>query len=255
MTVYLDVVMMLNFLVDLLLLLGAGRLCGIKAKWKRALPAAALGGIYAGFCLLEGFSFLGNLFWRVVFLLIMVVVAYGCSKSALRRGAVFIFLSLALGGAVYGMERGGFAGIVCAGGIIFLLCGFGLGRQVGNRVYLPVELTHNGKKISVTALQDTGNTLRDPVTGTQVLIVGPEVAQKLTGLTPGQLAAPVESMGLIPGLRLIPYHTVGNPAGLLLGLKLQKVKIGKSEGSTLVAFAPERIGAEGDYQALTGGTV
>ena len=61
MTVYLDVVMMLNFLVDLLLLLGAGRLCGMKVKLRRALLAAAVGGVYAGFCLLSGFSFLGNI--------------------------------------------------------------------------------------------------------------------------------------------------------------------------------------------------
>ena len=254
MTVYLDVVMVLNFLVDLLLLLGAGRLCGMKTQWRRALLAAALGGVYAGFCLLPAFSFLGSLFWRMVFLLIMVVITYGYSKSALRRGAVFIFLSLALGGAAYGMGNGGFVGIICAGGVIFLLCGFGLRRPVGSRVYLPVELSHNGKHLAITALQDTGNTLRDPITGTQVLIVGPEVAQKLIGLTPWQLANPVESMGLIPGLRLIPYRTVGNPTGLLLGMKLQKVKIGSGEGSTLVAFAPERIGTDGAYQALTGGT-
>ena len=254
MTVYLDVVMVLNFLVDVLLLLGAGRLCGIKTKGKRAVLASAVGGIYAGICLLPGFFFLGNLFWRLVFLLIMVAIAYGFNKSALRRGTVFIFLSLALGGAAYGMGNGGFVGLICAGGIVFLLCGFGLQKPVGSAAYLPVELTHNGKQMSVTALQDTGNTLRDPVTGTSVLVVGPDVAQKLVGLTPGQLANPVESMGLLPGLRLIPYRTVGNPTGLLLGLKLQKVKIGQKEGSILVAFAPERIGADGTYQALTGGT-
>ncbi len=254
MTVYIDVVMVLNFLVDLLLLLGAGRLCGIRTKRKRALLASAVGGVYAGICLFPGFSFLGNLFWRLIFLFLMVLIAYGHSKSALRRGAVFIFLSLALGGAAYGMGSGGFVGLLCAGGVICLLCGFGLRKPVGSAAYLPVTLTHNGKHMSVTALQDTGNTLRDPVTGEPVLVVGPEVAQKLIGLTPRQLMRPVESMGLLPGLRLIPYRTVGNPAGMLLGLKLQKVKIGQKEGSTLVAFAPERIGADGAYQALTGGT-
>jgi stage II sporulation protein GA (sporulation sigma-E factor processing peptidase) len=212
-----------------------------------------VGAVYAGICLLPGFFFLGNLFWRLVFLLIMVAIAYGVSKSALRRGAVFIFLSLALGGAAYGMGNGGFVGILCAGGMVFLLCGFGLRRPVGSATYIPVELTHNGKHLSITALQDTGNTLRDPITGTQVLIVGPDVAQRLIGLTPRQLSTPVESMGLLPGLRLIPYRTVGKPTGMLLGLKLQNVKIGQKEGSTLVAFAPERIGADGAYQALTGG--
>lgn len=253
MTVYLDVVMVLNFLVDLLLLLGAGRLCGIRTKRKRALLASAIGSVYAGICLLPGFAFLGNLFWRLIFLFLMVLIAYGYSKSALRRGAVFMFLSLALGGAAYGMGNGGFVGLICAGGIICLLCGFGLRKPVGSAAYLPIELTYGKKHLSLTALQDTGNTLRDPITGGQVLVIGADAAQKLTGLTQQQLQRPVESLGQLPGLRLIPYHTVGSPGNFLLALRIPKVKIGAWEGSTLVAFAPERIGADGAYQALTGG--
>ena len=61
-------------------------------------------------------------------------------------------------------------------------------------------------------------------------------------------------MGTLPGLRLIPYKTVGG-SGLLLGLWLQDVKIGSSQGSSLVAFSPEIFSAEGMYQALTGGNV
>ncbi len=255
MTVYIDVVMVLNFLVDLLLLLGAGRLCGIKTKGKRAVLASAIGGIYAGICLLPGFFFLGNMFWRLVFLFLMVLIAYGYSKSALRRGAVFIFLSLALGGAAYGMGRGGLVGLLLAGLAIYLLCGFGIRRPVGSRAYLPVELTYGKQHLYITALQDTGNTLRDPITGRQVLVISADAAQRLTGLTQNQLASPVESMGLLPGLRLIPYHTVGNPGGFLLALRIEKARIGTWEGSTLVALAPEIFGSEGAYQALTGGTV
>ena len=255
MTVYLDVVMVLNSLVDLLLLLGAGRLCGIKTKGKRAVLAAVVGGIYAGICLLPGFFFLGNLFWRLVFLLIMVAIAYGFNKSALRRGAVFIFLSLALGGAAYGMGRGGLVGLLLAGGAICFLCGVGLRKPVGSAAYLPVELTYGKQHLHLTALQDTGNTLRDPITGRQVLVVGADVAQKLTGLTQQQLQSPVESLGQLPGLRLIPYHSVGNAGGFLLALRLKDVKIGAWQGSSLVAFAPECLGSEGAYQALTGGIV
>ena len=252
MTVYLDGVFLLNFLVDFLLLLAAGRLCGVPVRLHRALAGAAFGGIYAGACLLPGFYFLGNALWRTVSLTAIALIAYGISRSALRKGLVFAFLSLALGGAVMGMGQGGFLGIVCAAGVVCLMCWFGFRGRIGGASYIPVELTHRGKQIHLTALQDTGNTLRDPVTGHQVLVVGADVASKLTGLTREQLQRPVESMGALPGLRLIPYRSVGG-SSFLLAMRFQDVKIGKWKGSTLVAFAPDGLNSEGTYQALTGG--
>lgn len=254
MTVYLDGVLILNFLVDFLLLLAAGRLCGFPVKAGRAAAGGLLGGLYAAACLLPGFAFLGNILWRTVSLGAMALIAYGCSVSALRRGVVFAFLSLALGGAVLGIGKGGFLGIVCAAGVLCLLCCIGFRGKLGGTTYVPVELNYEDKHISLTALQDTGNTLRDPVTGQQVLVIGAEAANKLIGLTRSQLKSPVESVGAIPGLRLIPYHSVGS-SGFLLAMRLQGVKIGSWQGSTLVAFAPEGLSREGAYQALTGGAL
>lgn len=254
MTVYLDGVMLLNFLVDFLLLLAAGRLCGFPVKLGRAIAGGALGGLYAAVCLLPGFAFLGNFLWRTVSLGAMAVIAYGCSLSAWRRGLVFVFLSLALGGAVMGIGKGGILGIVSAAGVLCILCCVGFRGRLGGTAYIPVELNYGENRLTLTALQDTGNTLRDPVTGQQVLVIGADAAQKLTGLTQGQLQSPVESVGAIPGLRLIPYHSVGG-SGFLLALRLQGVKIGSWQGSTLVAFAPEGLSREGAYQALTGGAL
>ena len=119
---------------------------------------------------------------------------------------------------------------------------------------MPVELAYGDKHLHITALQDTGNTLRDPVTGRDVLVVGADVASELIGLTPHQLQSPVESVGVLPGLRLIPYHSVGTRS-FMLAMRLQNVKIGTWQGSSLVAFAPEGLSSEGTYQALTGGLV
>lgn len=254
MTVYLDGVMLLNFLVDFLLLLAAGRLCGVPVKVSRAIAGGALGGVYAAVCLLPGFTFLGNFLWRTVSLAAMAVIAYGWSVSALRRGVVFVFLCLALGGAVMGIGKGGILGIVSAAGVLCLLCCVGFRGRLGGSIYIPVELRYGEKHLRITALQDTGNALRDPVTGQPVLVIGADAAQKLTGLTQAQLQTPVESVGAIPGLRLIPYHSVG-ACGFLLALRLQGVKIGSWQGSTLVAFAPEGLSREGAYQALTGGVL
>ena len=59
MTVYLDGVMLLNFLVDFLLLLGAARLCGFPVKAGRAVVGGLLGGLYAAFAYYPGLRSLG----------------------------------------------------------------------------------------------------------------------------------------------------------------------------------------------------
>lgn len=254
MTAYMEGVFLLNFLVDILLLFAAARLCGYPVKLYRVLLAGLLGGIYAACCLLPGFYFLGNVIWRAVFLGLIGVTAYGITMSSVRRTTVFAFLSFALGGAVMGMEKGGFLEIISIAGIMLFLCFIGFRGRIGGSSYLPVELSYGDKRIHITALQDTGNTLRDPITGRQVLVVGADVAQQLTGLSPQQLRTPIETIEKMPGLRLIPYRSVGSNS-FLLAINMPKVKIGSWQGSTLVAFAPDFLSPEGAYQALTGGVI
>lgn len=251
---YLEGVMLLNFLVNFLLLLGAGQLCGYPVRFGRAVFGAGLGGLYAGACLLPGFYFLGNFIWRIVSLGVISVATYGFSSSALRRGLIFVILCLGMGAVAMGVGQGGVLGIVCVICVLCVLCCIGLQGRICGTTYIPVELSYGKKHLRLTALLDTGNTLRDPISGQQVLVIGADAASELTGLTREQLQRPVESVGALPGLRLIPYRSIGSN-GFLLALRLQNVKIGKRKESTLVAFAPEGFGREGTYQALTGGAV
>ncbi|MBO5836403.1 MAG: sigma-E processing peptidase SpoIIGA [Oscillospiraceae bacterium] len=255
MVVYLDVVILLNFLVDFLLLLGTNRLCGYYPGFGRTALAAVVGGLYAGTCLLPGFHFLANTLWRVVSLCIISWLAFGFSKSALRRGAVFVLLSMALGGVCLGLGDDGIWSVVLAAAAISVICFIGFREKIGSTSFVPVVLRYGANQVHITALKDSGNQLKDPLTGNPVLVVAADVAERLTGLTQQQLSKPSEAVltAKVPGLRLIPYHTVGSPNGMLLGLRMQDVKIGKWKGSSLVAFAPEGLSKEGAYQALTGG--
>lgn len=250
-------VVVLKFLVDFLLLVSANRLCGYPPGWKRAAVAAAVGALYTGACLLPALYFLGNIFWRVVALLLMSWAAYGASKSGLRRGMIFLLLNMALTGALLVIGQGTSWSLLAAAGLLFLMCAVGFRNRIGHVGYIPVELHYGDRHLTLTALHDTGNMLLDPVSGKPVLIVCAKTAQKLTGLTEKQLKDPVSVMEQppLPGLRLVPYHSIGQPCGLLLALRLQQVKIGSWKGSSLVAFAPDKLCADGAYQALTGGTV
>lgn len=257
MQVYLDLALILNFAVDFLLLLATNRLAGFPPSVAACALAAALGAVYAGACFLPGFGFLGNTLWRTVSLCLMSGIAFGWNRTALRRGVLFVLLSMALGGIALGLGKKGFAGIVASAGGLALLCLLGFHGKVGASRFVPVELCYGGKSLRLTALRDTGNTLCDPVTGQQVLVTGAEVAQELTGLTKAQLRDPVATLcaSPIPGLRLIPYKAVGNDRGMLLALRFPAVKVGSWQGSSLVAFTPEGLERNGAYQVLTGGTL
>lgn len=254
--IYLDGILLLNFLVDLLLLLGTNRLSGFPAE-PRLVWAAALGAVFAVCCVLPDFRFLGNFFWRIVSLLLMGSVAFGWNRSALKRTCIFAILSMALGGLALNLHRISFPALVLGAMGTWAICYGAVGGRIGGREYLTVEIPTDGDVLSVVALKDTGNGLRDPVTGENVLVVSGEIAARLTGLTPGQLSAPLETLGANPrmGLRLIPYHAVGQDSGMLLGKRFADVKMGGRRRSVLVAFAPSGLGQGEDYQALTGGTV
>lgn len=257
MTVYLDLVMLINFIVDLLLLLGTNRLSGFSPGWKRTLPAALLGSLYGGLCMLPPLRFLGNLLWRTVFLILTGCVAFGCNRSAIKRTGLFLLLSMAMGGVAVGMGRNDFGMLILSGAVVWLLCSVGFGGRIGGQEFVCLSIPTETGKLELIALKDSGNSLKDPITGESVIVVSPEAAMKLTGLTLQQICSPLETLtaGCLPGAKLIPYRAVGKPGGLLLAKRFSHVRIGSEERSAILAFAAEQIGSGEIYQALTGGAV
>ena len=243
--VYLDAFVGLNFLVDLCLLLGVNRLSGHPPGLRRAAAAAALGGGYAGACLVPGLSFLAGGAWRAVSLGLMGWTAFGLSRSGWQRSVLFVLLSMALGGLALSLGTGRTGQPLCAGGLA-LLCRMGLRGR--GREFVTVTVTYGGRTLRATALRDTGNALRDPITGEPVTVLSPELGEKL-GIPAEVLRDP--ALALVPGLRLIPARTVGG-GGLLAAVRCEGVTIGGQPGGALVAFAREAFG-NGEYQALTGG--
>lgn len=253
---YAGIVMLLNLAVQYLLLLGTNRLLRQPTAWLAALLGSVAGGLYAGTCLLSRFRFLSGSFCHFLLLVGIGLVTFGFRREALRQIAVYILLNMALEGIIVGLGADSLwycAIAVAILGVLYVL-GFYEGKKGGN--FIPVVIFYAGKQIQVTALQDTGNFLTDPLTGQSVLIVDPLVACAITGLTQQQLRQPLDTMvnAGIPGLRLIPYRTVGQGSAFLLGLRMQ-MDIGGKKGKGLVAFAPETFGQENTYQALTGGNV
>ena len=172
--------------------------------------------------------------------------AFGPDRSGWSRSMQFVLLSMALGGLAVSLETGGAGLPLCAGGLA-ALCRMGLRSRGGEKV--PITVTYRGRTVRGLALRDTGNTLRDPITGEAVTVLSPALGEKL-GIPEEVFRDPAGAM--LPGLRLIPARTVGG-GGLLAAVRCDLLTIDGKPSGTLAAFARENFG-NGEYQALTGGS-
>ena len=93
MTVYLDELFLLNFVVDYLLLLSAGRLAGEVLCRSRLALGALLGAAYAAAVFLPGGGFLLYPLCKLCSAVLMVLLGYGGSRRLLRVSLTFFVVS------------------------------------------------------------------------------------------------------------------------------------------------------------------
>lgn len=275
MSVYVDLVFFLNFLTNALLLYGAARLGAAALRLKRLLLAAALGAGYAVLVYLPGLAWLRAFPIKLIFGGVMIITAFGRKLSSIRLGGIFGILALVLCGGVYGTAllqeqqpvlRGGdlfypvsFATVLLTAAVISVLCRFLLPKlNHGADSILPLTLELGERKVQLSALRDSGNTLQDPLTGAAVITVYWSAARKLfpVSVTAAEFSAPATLMLRLKKYhpRLIPYRAVGVRSSMLLALPC-RITLGKNTTTALVAFSPTPLSDGGAYEALTGGTV
>lgn len=282
-TVYLDELFLLNFVVDYLLLLASGRLSGEVLRRGRLALGAGLGAGYAAAVFLPGFAFLLHPLCKLGAAVLMVLVGYGGSRRLLRVSLVFFAVSAAFGGGIFALQALGSRGLALDNGVLssamdlrlILLSAAGCyvfitlvfcraARHAGARELVPVVLWLDGRRVALTALVDTGNTLTDPATGRPVMVAEGE---KVLPLFPPGSAPTLEEMrnpvALLERLnrqdgwrgrcRLLPYQAVGVECGMLLALRLDRARVGAEDwGGLLLALSPTRLTDGGGYCALIG---
>lgn len=279
--IYLDELFLLNFVVDYLLLLAAGRLCGEVLRRGWLALGAAVGAGYAAAAFLPGMGFLLHPLCKLAAAVLALLAGYGRSRHLLRVGLVFFAVSAAFGGGIFALQLLGGQGLILRNGILYsamdlrliLLSAAGCyvlitlvlqrtaRHTAARRELAPVLLTLEGRRVALTALVDTGNTLTDPVTGRPVMVAEGEKLSPLLPepLGPEALRDPVGSLerlsraGEGQRFRLLPYQAVGVECGMLLALRLDQAQVGTEDyGGILVALSPTRVSDGGGYSALIG---
>ncbi len=281
--VYIDLLFLLNLIINYLLLLAAARLAGEIIRRPRIGLGAAVGALYAAMVFLPGMGFLLHPLCKLGSAVLMLLCAFGGSRRLLRVTLVFFGVSAAFGGGIFAIELLGGRGLSLKNGIFYsamdlrlillsaaicyVLITFIFRRTAKHsgpgRELVPAILSLCGKRVALTALVDTGNTLTDPVTNRPVMIA--EGEKLITLFPPGEeptltdLRDPVGAMerlslgGTRGRYRLLPYQAVGVDCGMLLALRLDGAKIGETDyGQILVALSPNRLSDGGGYSALIG---
>ena len=245
-------VVLLDVFVVYLLQLGAAKLYGGKCDHFRALIGAAIAAIHSGAVASGILTYMDRYAARTVMLTVAGSVSFGCRRDGIWKTTVFLLLDAALEGMVCVHHMTSAAQRLAVTAVIALLCCIVHKTRKTEKSYAHIEIRYAGKTVHVDAFRDTGNRLKDMVTGVPVLVLGPEAAYRLTGLRQEELSSPLDTMenSQIKGLRLIPYSSVGNSRGLMLGVRSRDIVVDGIPTDMVIAMAPEGMGM---HEALIGG--
>jgi len=283
--IYIDSVFVLNAVMDYFLFLMTAHMAGIILKRRRYLLASVLGGAYAAAVFLPGLLFLSRTPAKIAVGVLLALTAFGGERQLLRLTILFFAISCALAGCVLALGQLSGSNIPMENGIFYtdvnvtvLLLSASAAYFVLTVVFraaarhsvrgelISVRLCLGEKIIGLTALLDSGNDLRDPVSGDPVLVIDPCIffgifPKSLSDLLtaerlrfPADLLEPLRARAPELCFRLMPYQAVGTSSGLLLTLKSDWMEIcGERRSGVRIALSPTELG--GDYSALWGGEI
>ena len=260
MTVYLDVILIENLCMNYIILFATGYIMKLKIKHLRIILSSAIGGVYAIISYMDIIPVYSTLIAKVILSISMVYIAYYPKniKLCLKELLLFYLVSFVFGGCAFAllyiikpqnilMKNGVYIGtypikvaiIGALVGFIITYLAFKLikGRISKKNVFYEVTIIFKGKIVGVTAMLDTGNLLKDPISQMPVMLVQKD---KLYKIIPKNILDSIEkALGgddnieidtkerneYFSRFRIIPFKSIGKQNGMLIGFKADKIKI------------------------------
>lgn len=291
MTIYIDVVLIENLIMNYIILFATGIILKIKIKHIRLFLASLLGAIYS-IVAYAGILEVYTSFWlKILLSVIIVYIAYNpqTMKKMWKDLLIFYLISFAFGGVAFAliyivrpqdilMKNGLFLGTytiktVILGAIVaFFICVGGftvVKKRISKKdMFCNIEIWLNDKEIKTKAMIDSGNMLKEPITNTPVVVVEhtllyeiipKEILNNLNQIIGGDFEKISEEnqKEYLPRLKFIPFSSLGKQNGMLIGIKAQKVKILTEEQETekenvILGLYTKSLTKKGEYRALIG---
>ena len=257
--VYVDTLFFLNLAVDYFLLVLTAKVAGVYIKRSRLLASALVGALLA---VLLYFPPLPKALALVLRLAVCCVTALAAfigepGKSWPRLLGIFVMVTLLLAGIVLGLSELGGGAYMQNGVLYFEISGtvmalsfmavyvlsglvLGKGRASPGRSYQEVTAEMGERSVRFRALTDSGNLLRDPMSGRKVIVVESRAIAPLFGGMTGELLQSLDA--LAPETALEQLRRCGNTPFWLLPARTA------AQNALMVVFRPEKLYIDGNLR-------
>ena len=291
MTIYLDIIFLENFILNLIILYAVGIETKTQMKHIKIILASIIGSFYAIVTYIIKNGFINSIIMKFILSIIMIYISFETKnyKELLKKTVFFYFTSFAFGGGalavIYmvnakkisienGIILGKYTLFTIAIGVtlafIVTIISFKLIKNKISKKDLIRNITIkiNNKYIKVKAMIDTGNLLKEPITNVPVIVVedklfkntiDEEILDNIENILGGDLSNISETIKnkYISKMRVIPFTSIGKQHGMLLGIKAQEVIIEENNetrklNKVIIGLYNRKLNKKNEYQALIG---
>ncbi len=290
MTIYVDVVLIENVLMNYIILFATSVVLKLKIKQTRLIIASILGAIYTIIAYISDLQIYSNIFLKLILSLVIIYIAFNPKRLKQLTKYVFIFYltSFVFGGAAFAiiyivkpqeiLKNNGlilntnslkviFISAIVA--FVSITIGFKLvkNKMSTKDIYCNIKIKLNQKEIETKAMIDTGNFLKEPITNTPVVVVEhtllyecmpKEILNHIENILGGDFSEVPENIKkeYISKLKVIPFSSLGKQNGMLLGIKADKIVINYEEekeiDNIIIGIYNKSLTQRGEYRALLG---
>lgn len=261
MEIYVDVIIMENFIIDLFILVTTAKILRLKTNKIKLLIGSITGGIYSLVMVIPQIKFLASIPFQIILAFFIIMISFNKSRilNIIKGVGMFILVSMILSamcilmttcGGEYNfnkpfvIEENSFKNIVISLIIIFLvsnrIINYIKERAIVDNFIFDIELEFKGIKHVIRGFLDSGNELREPSTNLPCLLVEKKFID-------------ISDMDE-KNIYYIPYKAIGIK-GTIRGMKVDNLRI-KKDGEewkiveAIICPCQEVLSKEEEFNAL-----
>lgn len=291
MTIYIDVVLIENLIMNYIILFTTAVVLKIKVNHIRLILASLLGAGYSIIAYMGIIKVYSSIILKIILSVLIIYIAFNPQniKKMCKDLLLFYLVSFVFGGAAFAliyiikpqnilMKNGLFLGTyplktVMLGAVVAFCIIIGAFAIIKNKIskkdmFCEIEILINQKKIKTKAMIDTGNMLKEPITNVPVIVVEhillyscmpKEILNNLKKIMGGDfknIPCDIQEK-YISKLKLIPFSSLGKQNGMLIGIRPEYVKVitdeqEKINKNVIIGIYEKSLTKKGEYQALIG---
>lgn len=274
---YADVIFIENLIINYIILYLTKRFSRSNTNNAKLIFSSALGALYVILIFFSLPNIIYSLTFKIIISILMVAIAFGFNRfhEFIRVLSIFYLVSFIIGGTafalIYVVNIDIRQIIIAALFFAILLTYIGWGyiskKNIESNILYKLHIEMDNKVRDVKAILDTGNTLHDPISNYPVAIVEYDAVKELL---PEKLKDVFDSMGnesifemtkavdddkWLKRLRLVPFNSIGNDSGILIGFIPDNLVVEgyrKSQKNAIVGIYFKKLNETSDYEALIG---